>query len=214
LPAAHVDSLIRVAKTGSLFGMGEIKSALELALEKTADVKSDKRRVREHEAKQDGMRLAGRYLADPSVDVKGELKTSDNRSATRLGFFQVMLSHLALPTQEADLERLTLVQKGLEQAIPDRFVTNVMDQVKQLLQQFLDTKNQVTERLRDQFLPRLQQREEQIAQQTGRRIKLDPSSDPEFVKALNDSLKRLQRQYGQVIDQARDQLTQLFESQQ
>ena len=195
--------------------MGEIKSALELALEKTADVKSDKGRVAAHEAKQAGMRLAGKYLADSGVDVKSELKAAgDQREATRQGFFQVMLSHLALPTQEADLERLTRVQAGLGQAMrDDRMVHAIMEQVAQLLQQFLDNKNQMTATLRQQFLPRMQQKEEQIAQQTGRRVKLDPASDPEFAKALNQNLQQLQHQYGQVVEQARDQLTQLFDSQ-
>jgi hypothetical protein len=195
--------------------MGEIKSALELALEKTADVKSDKSRVAAHEAKQAGMRLAGRFLADNTVDVKGELKSAgEQREATRQGFFQVMLSHLALPTQETDLERLTRVQAGLGQAMrDDRMVHTIMEQVAQLLQQFLDNKNQMTATLRQQFLPRMQQKEEQIAQQTGRRVKLDPASDPEFAKALNQNLQQLQQQYGQVVEQARDQLTQLFDSQ-
>ena len=194
--------------------MGEIKSALELALEKTADVKSDKSRVEAYEAKQAGMKLAGRFLADPSIDVKSELKHgSANRKAASEGFFQVMLSHLALPTQEADLQRLALVQAGLEQVVAnDRTVGAIMEQVVQLLQQFLDTKNQMTETLRQQFMPRMQEKEQQIAQQTGRRVKLDPVSDPEFAKVLGQNLQRLQHQYGQVIEQAREQLSALFGS--
>ncbi|MFW5718125.1 MAG: DUF6657 family protein, partial [Spirochaetota bacterium] len=78
------------------------------------------------------------------------------------------------------------------------------------MQQYLDTKNQLTERLRQQYEPRLRQKEEQIAQQTGRQVRLDPANDPEFAQALNENLQRLQGQYAQVIDQAKEQFDQLF----
>ena len=195
--------------------MSEIKSALELALERTADVKSDKSRLEAHESRQTGMRLAGRFLEDPSIDVAREIKNleKEKRAAARAGFYQVLSSHLALPNQESDIERLKLVQKGLKGVIKDnRMVDGLMEQVIQYLQQYLDTKNQLTERLREQFEPRLRQKEEQIAQQTGRQVRLDPANDPEFSQALSQNLQRLQSQYGQVIDQAKEQLDQLLAS--
>jgi len=193
--------------------MSEIKSALELALEKTADVKSDKSKVEAHESRQTGMRLAGKYLDDPGVDVAREIKQLDRsrRAAAKEGFYQVMLSHLALPGQESDVQRLKVVQQGLEAVVRDRHsVSGLMDQVIQYLQQYLDTKNQLTERLREQFEPRLRQKEQQIAQQTGQRVRLDPANDPEFAEALNQNLQRLRSQYGQVVDQAKEQIDQLF----
>lgn len=192
--------------------MSEIKSALELALERTADVQSDKGRVEAHEAKQAGMKLAGRFVDDPGVDVRKELKQYNREKAAsvRVGFFQVMLSHLALPTQEADIQRLDRVQAGMEIILDDRrFVAGLFEQVRQLLQQYLDTKNQMTEALRQQFMPRLQQKEQAIAQKTGRQVKIDPSSDPEFAKLLQQNITQLQSQYGQVIAQAKEQLTEL-----
>ncbi|MFW5776750.1 MAG: DUF6657 family protein, partial [Spirochaetota bacterium] len=133
--------------------MSEIKSALELALERTADVKGDKAKLEAHESRQKGMRLAGRFIDDQSVDVKGEIKRMDRSQQTsaREGFYHVLLSHLALPTQESDVQRLQTVQKGLRQIIKDRnLVDGLMDQVIQYMQQYLDTKNQLTERLRQQ----------------------------------------------------------------
>jgi hypothetical protein len=195
--------------------MSEIKSALELALERTADVKGDKSSLEAHEARQTGMRLAGRYLEDQSVDVAKELKHLDKsrQQPAREGFYQVLMSHLALPAQESDLQRLQVVQKGLQIVFRDRrLVQGLMEQVIQYLQQYLDTKNQLTERLRQQFEPRLRQKEQQIAQETGRQVRLDPANDPDFAKVLNQNLHRLQTQYAQVIDQAKEQLDQLGRS--
>jgi hypothetical protein len=193
--------------------MSEIKSALELALERTADVKSDKSRLEAHESRQEGMRIAGRYLDDASVDVAAEIKKAERgrRDAIRAGFFQVMMSHLALPGQDSDVQRLQRVSDGLKQVIRDtRLVEGLMEQVVQYLQQYLDTKNQLTERLREQFEPRLRQKEQQLAAQTGRPVRLDPANDPDFANALNQNLQQLQAQYGQVIEQAKTQLESLF----
>jgi len=189
--------------------MSEIKSALELALERTADVKSDKSLIEANETKKVGMKLAGRLIDSPDMDVRGELNKleKEKRQWAREGFISVLTSHISLPTQETDLQRLRAVTKGLEAVARDRSaVVTVMEQVEQLLQQYLDNKNQLVESLRQQFEPRLRQQEQEIAQQTGTRVKLDPANDPEFAKALSQNMQRLQSQYNQVIEQARDQL--------
>jgi hypothetical protein len=194
--------------------MAEIKSALELALERTASVASDKTKLVAHEAKQTGMRLAGQFMENPEQDLKRNLKSleKEQRASARQGAFQVLLSHVALPTQEEDLSKLPTVEKGLTHLIRQKdIVENLMSQVSQLLQQYIDTRNQVVEQLRQQFEPRMRQKEEQLAQQTGRRTKLDPSSDPEFVQALEQNNDHLRQQYGAVIKQAKEQLTVLFE---
>ena len=193
--------------------MGEIKSALELALERTAEVKGDKSKIELHEARQAGMKLAGKFMDDPSVDLKREIKNVDRAQQTgvREGCFQVLLSHLALPSQDAELGRLDKVAKGLEQLISDRrIVADLMGQVTQLLQQYVDTKGRLIESLRQQFEPRMRQKEAQIAQQTGRSVKIDPSNDPEFAQALSANMDRLRSQYAEVIKQAKEQLQELF----
>ncbi len=189
--------------------MSEIKSALELALERTADIKGDKSLIEANETKQLGMKLAGTLLDKPDTNVKAEINKLDRekRKWAREGFISVLTSHLSLPSQEADLQRLRTVTKGLEAVAKDRSaVVTVMEQVEQLLQQYLDNKTQLVESLRQQFEPRLRQQEQEIAQQTGTRVKLDAASDPEFAKALSQNVQRLQSQYNQVIEQARDQL--------
>jgi hypothetical protein len=189
--------------------MGEIKSALELALERTADVKSDKTAIDAHDTKQWGMKLAGKLMDNPSTDVDSEFRRIDKskREWARGGYISVLMSHLSLPSQENDLERLRTVTKGLLAVARDcKSITNIMEQVEQLLQQYLDNKNQLVESLRQQFEPRLRQKEQEIARQTGQKIKLDPANDPEFAKVLSDNISRLQSQYSQVIEQARDQV--------
>lgn len=194
--------------------MGEIKSALELALERTADVKGDRTSLEAHEARQTGMRLAGEFMANPEGDAPARLAKTDKKKqhSVKQGFLQVLLSHLALPSAEADLQKLPTIEQGLALVIKDkRSVGSVMEQVQQLLQQYLDNKQQLIEALRNQFESRLRQREQEMARKMGTQVKLDPASDPEFSKALSQNMSRLQQQYGQVIAQAKEQFNQLFE---
>lgn len=194
--------------------MAEIKTALELALERTAEVKGDKSKIEAHEAKQLGMKLAGKLM--DGVDVKSEFSdvARERQSSMRDGFFQVLMSKLNLPTQESDLNRLKTVVSGLELLIKDRrSVAHLIDQIEQLLHQYLDSKNQLVETLRKQFEPRTRQREQELSKQLGGPVKLDPASDPDFAKALGTNMQQLQDQYAQVIEQAREQFRTLFQSQ-
>jgi hypothetical protein len=75
----------------------------------------------------------------------------------------------------------------------------------------LDNKQQLIEHLRNQFSQRIRQKEEEASKQMGRQVRIDPSSDPEFARALNQNLGNLQNQYGGVIDQVKDQLRTLYE---
>lgn len=196
--------------------MSEIKSALELALERTANVVGDKSKIEAHDAKQLGMRLAGKLMDDPDSDVKAELAKveKEKRSSVNEGFFQILISHITLPGQESDLRRLSTVRFGLELVIRDkRSVGNLIEQIEQLLQQYIDAKNQLVESLRQQFEPRMRQREQELSKQVGSPVKLDPASDPEFAKILAENMRQLQDQYSQVVEQAREQFSELLRSQ-
>jgi phosphoenolpyruvate-protein kinase (PTS system EI component) len=194
--------------------MSEIKSALELALERTKDVKSDKESVRAYEMKQEGKRLVNKLMEDPSIDLKKTVKEypGKDQKAVRDGFFEILSANLSLPSEKSDLQKLKPLQKGFEYATGDRKnVSYLFEQLEQLLNQYLDNKQQLIEHLRNQFSQRIRQKEEEASKQMGRQVRIDPSSDPEFARALNQNLGNLQNQYGGVIDQVKDQLRTLYE---
>lgn len=194
--------------------MSEIKSALELALERTKDVKSDKESVRAHEMKQEGKRLVTKLMEDPSLDLKKAVKEypAKDQKAVRDGFFEILLANLSLPTEKSDLQKLAPLKKGFEYATGDRRNVNYLfDQLEQLLGQFLDTKQQLIEHLRNQFSQRIREKEEQASKQMGTQVRIDPASDPEFARALNQNLGNLQNQYSGVIDQVKEQLRTLYD---
>ncbi|TVQ37994.1 MAG: hypothetical protein EA384_10935 [Spirochaetaceae bacterium] len=193
--------------------MSQIKSALELALEKTQDVQSDRKSLEAHEIKQQGKRLVSRLKEDPHLDVRKELKqyNAEQQKWAKEGFYQVIMANLALPNTEADLARIDLLENGLGFVIKDRgSLRHLFEQTRQLLKQYLENRQHLIEQLRSSFSDRMRQREEELARQFGHRVKIDPSQDPEFASTLQQHMGRLQQQYEGVLTQLRTELDRMF----
>lgn len=196
------------------FYMGEIKSALELALERTKDIKGDPEAVARHEAKIEGKKLFARIGEDPELNVKKALKEypKERREWVREGLFELLLTSLNLPSEETDLQRLGQIERGLVGVIGEHGqIKHLMEQVRGLFKQYLENRQQIIESLRSQYEGRVREREQQMAQQYGRQVKLDPSSDPEYQQAVQQHLGQLKSQYDQVVTQVRDQLRSMYQ---
>lgn len=194
--------------------MGEIKSALELALEKTKDVKSDPKTLEAHEHRNIGKRLASRLQEESDFDLKKELKqySAERRTWVEDGFFGVVLASISLPSTEEELERLTVLRDGLAVVLGGgRELQYLFEQVHGLFKQYLDNRQQLIEQIRQQYSQRMRQREEELSRQYGTQVKMDPASDPEFSKTMQDNLGRLREQYEGVLEQVRDELKRMFE---
>lgn len=192
--------------------MGEIKSALELALERTASIPSDREALRRHEAQNDGKRIFARVRDGEDVNVAAELANhpAEARAWVRQGLFEVARSNMTFPKTESDIEQLDLVETVLAQIAKDKkLLTELMGQVRQFFSQYLADRQQLIEQLRKQFEPRIREREKQLAQQYGRAVRLDPASDPEFSKVLQDQIGRLDGQYRGAFAQVDEHLSQI-----
>jgi len=194
--------------------VGEIKSALELALEKTKNVKSDPKTVEAHEHRNLGKRLATRLQEESDFDLKKELKqySAERRAWVEEGFFQVVLAAISLPTAEEEFERLNTLRDGLTVVLgKGKDLDYLFQQVHGLFKQYLDNRQQLIEQIRSQYAQRMRQREQELSRQYGSQVQMDPASDPEFSKTLQDNLGRLQEQYQGVLEQVRDELSRMFE---
>lgn len=194
--------------------MGAIKSALEIALERTQDIKSDPDAVRRHEARNEGKRLLAAIRDDREFNLRKTLNAvpKEKRSWVREGLFEAAGNNLTLPQSDADLERLDELIIVFQELARDRgTVKQLFQQVRELFSQYLSDRQQLIEELRRRYEPRLKQREQQLAQQYGREVRIDPSSDPEFSKVLQDHMGQLQQQYKQALDEVNATLAQLVD---
>lgn len=194
--------------------MGEIKSALELALERTAGIKSDPDALRAKEAKDRGKRLFARLREESTFDVVRAIKAEerDERDWVKEGFFDVLLANLTLPSSRNELDTLDLVMNALPAVIRDQGTIKTLGaQIRQFFEQYLGDREQLIEGLRAQFEPRLREREQALAQQYGRPVRIDPASDPEFAKVLQENLGSLQARYREAFAQVHEQLRTMYE---
>jgi hypothetical protein len=194
--------------------MGRIKSALEIALERTETVKSDKTSINLFEAKQRGKKLANEFLADPKINLEEEFKKTpkDQLSSLKQGLFDVLVSQLALPATPDDEKRIENAGKGLQLVINNSRFTALYKQLVQMLAQYLDQAAQYEEALKRQYAPKLRQKEEELARRLGREVRLDPFQDPEFTAYFNQNMNSLKEHYEGVLEQAREEALRLFTS--
>jgi hypothetical protein len=193
--------------------MAQIKSALELALERTKDIKGDREGLEAKEYREIGMKLVSRAENEPATDLKAELaKYKDKQLAwVREGMKQVLLSHINLPAGKDQLGRFEAVRGVFMAASRNaQAMEGYLQELGQFFEQYLAQREQLIQAVQKQLEPSLRQKEEALAKQTGRRVRLTVESDPEFAKYLNNNLDKLVAQYIQALDQIKAEVLELL----
>ncbi|MDR2553185.1 MAG: hypothetical protein LBD31_08480 [Treponema sp.] len=191
--------------------MGRIKSALEIAMERTEAVKGDKTSIGLFEAKQRGKRLANRYLAGETSALE-ELKKAagDEKEALRSGCFDVLVSQISLPGLPEEIKRLEAAGEALAVIIEDRRFAPAYKQFLAAVSQYLSEASQYEEAIKRQYAPKLRQKEEELARRLGRGVKIDPFQDPEFIAFYNQNMNSLRAGYEALIEEIRTEAKLLF----
>jgi hypothetical protein len=192
--------------------MARIKSALEIAMERTESVKGDKGSIDQFEAKQRGKRLANSFLENPKISLEEEIKKlpREQQEALRQGAFDVLVSQVILPLSKDDEKRIEAVGKGLQYLVGDSRFALLYKQFIQTLSRYLDEVNQYGEAVQRQYAPKLRQKEEELGRRLGRPVQIDPFQDPEFVAYYNQNMNALKGNYQSLVDQVREQAVLLF----
>jgi acyl-homoserine lactone acylase PvdQ len=192
--------------------MARIKSALEVALERTQDVQGDKSKLEEFDERQRGKKIYAQLTTDPDFDVRKALEEvpQKNKDWVKAGFFEAILSNLNLPNDANDTGKLKTLRKGVESIVKDRRAATIFDQLEKFYGQYLENKTQLIEAVRKQLEGRLRQKEEELSRQAGRKVRIDPAADPEFSQFLKQNLGNLQAQYSEVLEQVRTELTDMW----
>jgi len=191
--------------------MGVIKTALEIALERTESVNGDKSSINQFEAKQKGKKLANSFLSG-EVDIDSELKKADKKDldCIKTGIFGILAAQIALPSVKEDMDRFKKLGKGFEAIIKDPSFPAMFNQLVQLFSQYLQEASHCEQMIRQQYAPKLRQKEEELSRRLGREIHIDPFQDPEFTGFYNQHMNALKTNYEPVIEQAREETRKMF----
>lgn len=191
--------------------MGIIKTALEIALEKTENVKSGRYSVDQFEAKQRGKKLANAFLAGEK-DLAEELKNtpSELQESLKQGIFDVLISQINLPAVKEDEVRIELAGKGLQTVIKNKQFNVLFQQLTLILSRYLQEASQYEQAIRQQYAPKLRHKEEELSRRLGREIRIDPLQDPEFIAFFNQHMNVLKNNYEPIIKQLKEEAVSLF----
>ena len=192
--------------------MGKIKSALEIALEKTESVKGSKESINQFEAKQKGKKLANEFLSGADRSLENEIKRTPAHELPNLkqGIFDALISQVNLPATKEDLDRTEKAGQGLSTVIGSKHFGEIIKQLTQIMNQFLDETANFEEAIKRQYAPKLRQKEEELSRRMGRQVKIDPFKDPEFTALFNQNMNLLKENYQAAVDQVREEAVRLF----
>ncbi len=182
--------------------MGLIKSALELAMEKTVGLEVDKEELRRKELFNQG-RVASAKGLDDGADtfeaaVAGQVKALDKKEYATFaeGAADNLLSRILLASDTVSAANLNKAADLLDRLTGQRAGPH-LQQIAGLIQQYGTEVGQLKNAIGQQLGPQLRQR----AQQSG----VNPATyvmekDPAYLKVLAENLEPLRAEYQQALD--------------
>ena len=183
--------------------MARIKSAWEIALEKTQDIVVDEAKLRTDGLLKEGMALAGGYLnnIDQAIDVMAAKFASykgEDASLVRQGIVNTILSNISLPSDDLYQMRfdrtcdlVNVVTKGDMQAM------GLMRQIGDFLKQYTDAKVAFVERMKTQIQQAMESNPEGV-------------NSAQYTQIINQNLKKMDAQYGEALENTKQSLKQLL----
>ncbi len=185
--------------------MAEIKSTLELVLERAAAMgKASKEDMEAEELVKEGMRLGGEYIRTGKGTLEELLSQvpPSRLPQVRKGVLATLLRNIILPKNE---EQQTLAEKAIQGVMQlsgqATDLTALFKDLKQILIHYRQTKDQVYKRLEAEFSQQMEMMEQSVARQTGVKVRLDASQHPKFQEQWQKIQVDLNGQYGRALEQ-------------
>ncbi len=185
--------------------MAEIKSTLEKVMERVAAMgNASPKEVEDEELLKSGMKLAAQYLQNKLPEPEKTLYDTlsgypgNEQLQIRKGVIQVLLRNIVLPREE-NLERSERAIQGLiDVGGGSGDLVAVMQDMQQILGQYIQHRTQMQEQLETAFK---QQLEQAAAQQQGFSGSVEPTLHPKFAEEWQRIKEELNDQYGRALDQ-------------
>ncbi len=184
--------------------MGEIRSTLEIALEKAEKIgRATKEELRREELTKKGRRLAAQFLREKDFSLAEALSQipSEDRPQVLRGAVDTLLCNIVFPRDEEDLKDIRKALSGLNTIFahfPE--VQNLTQEIEKLLSLYLQHYQQLYEQFRHQFQAQALQMEEALSQQIGAQVKVEPEMTPQFQEEWRKVTAKLQEQFKSQLD--------------
>lgn len=195
--------------------MAEIRSALEIALDRTDGIKVDKEKIAQDKVQQEARKCASLFLFEktpPSLEKESAGYDPKEQKWFRRGLFETFCSNLKMPRNEDFQEEAARLEEGFAFLIEDKeTLSYLFEQVRAFFGQYFSNRTQLVEQLKAQYEPQFRQKTEKLAQQMGGALDLSVEQDPEFQTMLKNNLSQLEDRYGEAVGQVKEELERLFQ---
>ena len=183
--------------------MARIKSAWEIALEKTQDIQIDEAKYRNDTLEREGMALAGGYLNNTDqklevVSAKLSSYSKDDLAVVRRGFVSTILSNISLPSDDLYQMRfdrtsdlVNVITGGDMQAM------GLMRQIGDFLKQYTDAKVAFVDRMKAQIQQAMESNPEGV-------------NSAQYSQIISQNLKKMDAQFGEALESTKESLKQLL----
>ncbi len=189
--------------------MAEIKSALELALEKAEQYgKASREELAAAQYQEQGRQLAVKFLKGEG-DLAAELQDlpPQAQEAARVAIKEVFLRNIGLPRNGEGDGRLDRALAGLLLvAVQKREMARLKGELEQLLQQYLQIRNNAVQQLKARFSQGVNQMQRGIEAKTGQKMRLEAEQLPQFQEEWRRFYGSLQEQFEPMLDGLKDRM--------
>ena len=188
--------------------MGKIRSAWEIALEKTQDISVDKEKFKALEELENARKAIGAYLNDDDrkeEDLETVLKeTPENTKKEALR--KAILGSISLNISPDDSEIWNKLKYLASLAADNPEIPAFIDQIAAYVKQYPEHRKALVEKLKAQFAPMLEEKEQELSRKYGQEVHLSLDNDKEFIQIATQNLKQLDKQYDAAIQNAKEEL--------
>jgi hypothetical protein len=193
--------------------MAEIRSTLDMVMERAAKLCDTADSMSEIlDCSQDGMRAGAEYLQNKDIDISKKITaiSADGQPSFIKGMLDIFSRNLVLPRDEEikGEDSLAGIQKLGEACGKDENLANLINEIRTIMSRYIDHKKQLRGQLEENFASQMGQMEDNLTQQTGIDMKLEPSQHPQFAKEWQNVTISLNEQYGNALEQYKTAITQ------
>jgi len=199
--------------------MEEIKSALEIALEKAKGISVPEKEIEKDTALEQGKKLAAEYLKNPKfnlsaklTDLSGQEIKDKNRNYILEGAISVFLKNIVLPENKEKKKENLRAMEGLfilkkeKDKLRDFFA-----ETDQFFDDYLEQRKQLYEHLRKKYEQALRQNEqikilEEQFKQQGLKLRIAVEQNPQFQQEWRSLLSQLDQDYNAHLQSVKQQL--------
>ncbi len=196
--------------------MSLLKSAWEIALEKTENIEIDTEKIKRDNLIDEGRRMAGTYLVDldalfSTLETAFNEKSEEEKLLIKKGLALTIIANIALPQSDdyqVRVEKMQRIASLIESEESESI--ELLGQIGTFMGKYLDSRDNLLERARTQYKPLFEQKRQQMEAQYGRSSYSSMEQDPEFIQFLQKNYNQLSNQFQQTLDNAKSQLKEVW----